>query len=126
MTQKLLSAEMKLYRAGTFPSTVVGNSTFDFWIDRVAALEAANEEWEQSFKLYEAADMRGIRMWQEATGGRHRIVPDKGRLVAWMLDKLDAVEDRLRNARILLGAAGTRDGWGEEVARFLEKEAHEP
>ncbi|WP_431860059.1 hypothetical protein [Azospirillum sp.] len=48
---------------------------------------------EQSFDLYRKADLRGLEMWRaEAPEKRDLIAPDKGRLVAWLLDRLDAAE----------------------------------
>lgn len=58
---------------------------------RIAELEAKNEEWEASFKLYNNAMRRGTKIWQDATR-RTRIWPDAAQLVAWLIQRCDQLE----------------------------------
>jgi hypothetical protein len=62
--------------------------------DALAASEAENAELKQSFDLYYAAEMRGIKRWQEATG-KDMVWPDAGKLSAWLLERLAASEARV-------------------------------
>lgn len=59
---------------------------------REAALELEIEDWEASFNLYDNAMRRATKMWQEASGHDEvpRVWPDGAKLMAWMLDKMDA------------------------------------
>ena len=56
---------------------------------RIVELEDQIKEYEQSFELYYDASMRGIKMWQEATG-RDMVWPDKADLIVWLLEKFEA------------------------------------
>jgi hypothetical protein len=52
-------------------------------------LEDELKEYEQSFELYRAASLRGIKMWQEVTG-RDLVWPDQADLIVWLLGVLEA------------------------------------
>lgn len=54
-------------------------------------LKEDNRDWEQSFDLYHKADMRGIKMWREKNPGNDLVMPDKGNMVAWLLEQWDAL-----------------------------------
>ena len=56
---------------------------------RIVELEDQIKEYEQSFELYYDASMRGIKMWQEATG-RDMVWPDKADLIVWLLETFEA------------------------------------
>ncbi|MHC4736478.1 MAG: hypothetical protein ACYTDW_18765 [Planctomycetota bacterium] len=65
-----------------------------WFANEVARLEKEVEEWEASFDLYHAASMRGIKMWQEATG-KDMVWPDQGELTAWLIEKLDKILEHI-------------------------------
>lgn len=46
------------------------------------------EEFEQSFELRWAADMRAIKRWQEANPGNDLTWPDHADLVVWLLGQI--------------------------------------
>lgn len=62
---------------------------------RIVELEDQIKEYEHSFDLQYDASMRGIKMWQEATG-RDMVWPDKAELTAWLIEKLDEKEKTLQ------------------------------
>ncbi|HEC65264.1 MAG TPA: hypothetical protein ENI23_08220 [bacterium] len=68
-----------------------------YWeaVDRILELEEQVKEYEQSFDLQYDASMRGIKMWQEATG-RDMVWPDKADLVVWLIEKLEKKERTLQ------------------------------
>lgn len=45
-------------------------------------------ELEHTLQLINDADMRGIKMWQEATG-RTMEWPDRGKMIFWLLEKIE-------------------------------------
>ena len=49
-------------------------------------------EWEQSFALYDAAQRRGIALWQAAHPDEAQTWPDAGHLVAWLLEQRAPVD----------------------------------
>ncbi len=62
-----------------------------------AKIDALREEvagFEESFALRDKADMRAIKMWQAAAPGRELIWPDHADLVVFLLERIDALEDR--------------------------------
>ena len=59
--------------------------------ETIAELKTKNEEWEASFKLYDDAMRRGIKIWQDATK-RTRIWPDAAQLTAWLIQRCDQLE----------------------------------
>ena len=69
-----------------------------YWeaVDRILELEAEVKEYQQSFDLQYDASMRGIKMWQEATG-RDMVWPDKAELTAWLIERLDEKEKTLQS-----------------------------
>jgi hypothetical protein len=86
--------------------------------DALAASEAENAELKQSFDLYYAAEMRGIKMWQEATG-KDMIWPDGGKLTAWLLERLAASEARMEALDSIIEAAKHRGSHSLEVALLV-------
>lgn len=61
---------------------------------RAEKAEAALAEKQELFDRLWEADMRGIKMWQEANPGNDLVLPDRAQHVAWVLDhvaKLDGV-----------------------------------
>ena len=73
---------------------------------RITRLEQENEEWEQSFALYDAAVQRGTELWRsENPGARALTSPDTAKLVAWLLGERDRVERQLAEARKIATAA---------------------
>ena len=64
-------------------------------IDRLRADVAALEA---SFEVFHAAELRGIKIWQQATG-KNMVWPDKGKLTAWLCErfaKAEATNAKLR------------------------------
>lgn len=49
------------------------------------------KSYEQTFDLQHDADMRGIKMWQKATG-RKKEWPDRGKMIFWLLERLDVAQ----------------------------------
>lgn len=55
-------------------------------------------ELQASFDLTWRADRRGIRLWQESTGQRH-VWPDHGKLICWLLQRLQSAEATILGIR---------------------------
>lgn len=66
---------------------------------KLAEAEKENTDWNASFDLYHAAETRGCKMWQDAGPNRQMTLPDKGKLTAWLLDRLDTAQSDLATAR---------------------------
>ena len=79
--------------------------------DALAAAEKKNAEWEESFRLYDAACRRGCELWRKATG-RADVLPDTAQLVAWLLAELDRLYEAAEPGCIGL----------DSVERDLERE----
>lgn len=62
------------------------------YIHRVVKLECEIESLHETIRLGREADIRGIKLWQEAGEGRELTWPDKGKLVAWLLEQLDELK----------------------------------
>jgi hypothetical protein len=63
---------------------------------RVAKLEAEAQEHEASFALYDDACRRGTALWRAGDPEHRRMVlPDTAALVAWLLERLTALEAAL-------------------------------
>ena len=71
--------------------TKIENALMDAQAE-VGRLGREIEEWEASFNLYDDACRRGTKLWQEASGYTEvpRVWPDGAKLVAWLLERLDA------------------------------------
>ncbi len=63
---------------------------------------AKNKEWEASFKLYDDAMRRGIKLWQVATG-KTEVWPDAAKLTAWLLHRIDQLKIERDNLRGIFG-----------------------
>ena len=59
---------------------------------RIAELEAEQAEHEASFNLNWEAEMRGVALWREGNPGHDLVMPDKGEMVAWLLDEMRSLE----------------------------------
>ena len=62
--------------------------------EEVETLKRENDEWEESFKLYDAALRRGTKIWKDA----HPEVdyyPDTAKMMAWFVDKNALLEAKL-------------------------------
>ena len=59
-------------------------------MSEVEELREAIAEYKASFDLRWKADMRAIKMWQEAHPGQENVWPDHADLVIWLLEQLDA------------------------------------
>jgi hypothetical protein len=71
-------------------------TTERYWKERAEKAEAALAEKEALLDRLWEADMRGIKMWQEANPGNDLVWPDRAQHVAWVLDqvaKLDEVAE---------------------------------
>ena len=60
-------------------------------------------DWEKSFDLYHAAEMRAIKMWHDA-GGDSMTWPDKAKLTVWLLEQLDAAAQTDRDLLLQVNA----------------------
>jgi hypothetical protein len=47
-------------------------------------------ELQRTLDLIHDADMRGIKMWQEAHPGNDLVWPDRAKMIFWLLDSRDA------------------------------------
>lgn len=65
-------------------------------LNAVPDLLTDRAESEASFDLRWKADMRAIRMWQEATG-RTEVWPDHADLCVWLLGRIDTMSGRGRS-----------------------------
>jgi len=59
----------------------------------ITKLKVEAEDENRSFALRWNADMRAIKRWQAATG-RELVWPDHADLCVWLLEQLDAVEEK--------------------------------
>ncbi len=55
----------------------------------IAMVRQQCADLETTFELFRQADMRGIKMWRQATG-RDMEWPDRGKMIFWLLERLDA------------------------------------
>jgi hypothetical protein len=62
----------------------------------IKTLEAEAVEHQQSFDLYARAQMRGIRMWQDAHPGNDLVWPSTDKLTEWLIGELDALTARFK------------------------------
>ena len=65
-------------------------------LNAVPRLLADKAESEASFGLRWKADMRAIKMWQQATG-RTEVWPDHADLVVWLLGRIHDLEGKARS-----------------------------
>lgn len=47
------------------------------------------DDLERTFDLIHEADMRAIKIWRKAGKGRELIMPDRAKMVIWLLEQLD-------------------------------------
>lgn len=78
-----------LYSYGTLPRNEGQEKGV---LDAISALIKDNEEWGKSFELYHDAQMRGTKLWQDATG-RYDTLPDTTFLVNWLLEELEKAKN---------------------------------
>lgn len=60
---------------------------------------------QNTFDLMWEADMRAVKLWQEATGEDH-IWPDRTKTTIWLLEKIEALEDEVIK---------NKEGWMAQV-----------
>lgn len=65
-----------------------------------------NAEHDACFDLRWRADMRAIKLWQEAHPGRELVWPDHADLCIWLLEQLDSRDDKIVGLKIELESAG--------------------
>ncbi len=84
----------------------------------IEAVEQEKNEFQDSFTLRWKADMRGIRLWQEAHAGKELTWPSHCDLVCWLLEQHDAA-DATGYARGVRDAAAKakalRNAWATSV-----------
>lgn len=76
-------------------------------------------DFEASFKLYYDAIRRGTKKWHE-DGNPREIDPDTAKLVAWMVDRIDKLEDVVAEQRITIVALedAISEVWQERVRKL--------
>jgi hypothetical protein len=57
--------------------------------DRIEALIAERDEFQQVFDMQWKADMRAVEMWREAHPGNDLVLPDSAKLSVWLLDRVE-------------------------------------
>ena len=92
-------------------------------IAEIVRLKAENQEHEQLFSLQWKADLRGIKMWQEANPGNDLVWPDSAKLSVWLLEQMDAMKMELLDAAMHIDAM---QGLLTEAAPFIGYQAHVP
>lgn len=56
---------------------------------RYAEVSQDNADYEATFELRHAADMRAIARWREAHPGKELVMPDHADLCVWLLEQLE-------------------------------------
>lgn len=92
-------------------------------IDEIERLSAENKEHEQLFSLQWEADMRAIKMWQEANPGNDLVWPDSAKLSVWLLEQMDAMKFELLETTMHVDAL---QGLLTESTPFIGYQAHVP
>ena len=87
--------------------------------ERNAAIAERND-LQASADLRWKADMRAIKMWQEAHPGNDLVWPDHADLCVWLLEQLTKSRGALLRIRealgiAILGAAGRPINWNDEI-----------
>ena len=87
--------------------------------ERNAAIAERND-LQASADLRWKADMRAIKMWQEAHPGNDLVWPDHADLCVWLLEQLTKRRGALLRIRealgiAILGAAGRPINWNDEI-----------
>ena len=54
------------------------------------ATEVECYELKQTLELIHKSDMQAIKMWQKAHPGNDLVWPDRGKMIFWLLEQLDA------------------------------------
>jgi len=57
--------------------------------DEIATLKEQVKELEVTLDLIHDADMRAIKMWQEAHPDKENMWPDQAMMVCWLMEELD-------------------------------------
>lgn len=65
-----------------------GNAAADRW----SALVKENAELTEVLDMQWKADMRAIKMWQEAHPGNDLVWPDGAKLTVWLMERVDALK----------------------------------
>ena len=79
--------------------------------DEVVELERENKEWEQSFDSYCEALMWGTKKWQDDPENDTHILPDTGKMIAWMVDQIDKLKAEKADLKDRLRAALMKPQW---------------
>ena len=92
-------------------------------LQKFKQLRAEIADYEATFNVCYAANMRGIKRWQAATG-KTLTWPDGANLVVWLLERLDQAEAVIDAARPLGGeiiseSLTTRDRTGLDIALHI-------
>jgi hypothetical protein len=71
---------------------MIAGWTNDAMRDWQAKIPSTNErEVEHTLDLIRASDDRAIRMWQEAHPDQKNIWPDRGKMIFWLMERLDHI-----------------------------------
>jgi hypothetical protein len=90
--------EAKVSENPTRPNIKVLISTVKWALHLEQKLAEAREEiqdWKASFDLYDAAEQRARELWQAGHPGQEMTWPDKGKMTAWLLEQLAAMQAEL-------------------------------
>jgi hypothetical protein len=83
----------------------------DDWERRHKQLVAAQTEWDDlqaSFDLRWKADMRAIKMWQEAHPGNDLVWPDHADLCVWLLEQLAELQTAISELQTVISMLEAR------------------
>lgn len=61
------------------------------WSDACAELERENDELNATLDAIIAADERAVTLWRAAHPGNELVIPDRGKLVGWLLEQNTAL-----------------------------------
>ena len=61
--------------------------------DRIAELERENADLHDTLDVVIAADERAVNLWRAAHPGNELVVPDRAKLVGWLLEQNVALRD---------------------------------
>lgn len=75
------------------------NTRLEQALARITELEEEQKEHDATFDLRWKADMRAIKMWQQAHPGRPNIWPDHADMVVWLMKRIAELEAELDQLR---------------------------
>lgn len=100
-------AKRKRYKSVTAMVNAVSGKPFkEKWAihlveQKNVALRREIADWKKSFAVYHDAEMRGVKLWRSGNPGNEHMLPDKGKMTAWLLERMSRLEaecTRLREA----------------------------